>query len=60
MNEGSGWVNLSDYTHYKLAPEDLPYLTAEQVNDLVALFERSIKSLDPSAQFYRGWLPPSV
>jgi hypothetical protein len=61
MNDGThGWVPLSDYTHYGLKPEDIPYLTDQDLDDLGTLFERSVRNEDPSVQFTKGPLPPPV
>ena len=60
MNEGLTWVPLSDYTHYGLKPESVAYLTEEDVNDLITLFERSVNLLDPQAEFLRGPLSPTA
>lgn len=53
------WVPMRDYTHYGLAPEDLPQMTFEDLATLIDLFERSIRHMSPGATFIRGTMAPS-
>lgn len=61
MNDQGKWVNLQDYSHLKLAPEDLPHVKYEDLQILIALFERGIRYMDPAATFsYACLAPPPV
>ena len=51
MNQGATWAPTQSYENFRLAPEDLPHLTVEDLNALVDLFKRGVRHLDPVVQF---------
>ena len=47
----SPWVPTQDYENFRLAPEDLPHLAEQDLNDLVELFRRSVQLMYSGSSF---------
>lgn len=45
------WTPTQDYENFRLAPEDLPHLTEQDIEGLAALFRRSVRLMYAGVSF---------